>query len=177
MANICSFDNLSEKNTYMDGDDRYTYLEFTGTDCDYNWGEISEEPFKDHSCRFSLESFKELWRSMIEKTIKLGKKPILLSLTPLNATRFFSWSTRDLDSESILEFFDHDIESLNEIHESYNSALYDLSKEYGTPIIDVYTDLAKALPHTDVFDYDGLHLNEKGQSVLKSIIAGKSKKN
>ena len=35
----------------------YTILEFGGNDCDYNWAEVSENPYRQHLCNTPIALF------------------------------------------------------------------------------------------------------------------------
>ena len=50
----------------------YTFLEFGGNDCDFNWGRIADSPADEHQPKTILDTFKEKFCALIERVRALG---------------------------------------------------------------------------------------------------------
>lgn len=73
------------------GEYDYTVLEFGGNDCDFDWKSVSDDPEAAHICKTPLEAFKQKYARMLETIKRLGGKPIVLNLPPIDSGRYFRW--------------------------------------------------------------------------------------
>ena len=86
------------------GEYDYTVLEFGGNDCDFDWKSVSDDPEAAHICKTPLEAFKQKYARMLETIKRLGGKPIVLNLPPIDSGRYFRWISRNLSPSRILRF-------------------------------------------------------------------------
>ena len=71
-----------------------TALEFGGNDCDFDWKLISECPDDIHLPKTPLDELESLYCQIIDDVSESGSKPVLFTLPPLGAKRYFSWISR-----------------------------------------------------------------------------------
>ena len=72
----------------------HALLEFGGNDCDFNWQTIAEAPDREHTPHTPLSRFTALYRQMIQSLRAHHISPILLTLPPIDADRYFAWFTQ-----------------------------------------------------------------------------------
>lgn len=79
-------------------------MEFGGNDCDFNWKEISEKPLEMHKPKTQIEDFVKIHTETIDKIKAMGKIPVMLSLPPIDAEKYFSRISKGLNAENILKW-------------------------------------------------------------------------
>ncbi|MGF6375817.1 acyl-CoA thioesterase-1 [Clostridiales Family XIII bacterium PM5-7] len=144
----------------------YTILEFGGNDCDLNWAEVAQMPNIVHQAQVPIESFKAIYEQMIETTRAAGSNPILLSLPPLDAERFFHWVAKDLNKDNILTYLNNDVEYIFKWHEGYNDMIFQLAAEYSIPVIDIRSDFLNQQNYKNLLCIDGMHPNKEGHQLI-----------
>jgi len=162
--------NLLDKIESELKDYEYTFLEFGGNDCDYNWASVAENPDVEHDCNTPLEVFKEKYKSMIDRIKATGSHPVLVTLPPIDSKRFFDWVSKGLDKENILKFLG-DVEHIGRWQSLYNDAVKQLSKLYDLPILDIRSIFLKQNDFKDYICKDGIHPNEEGHKLIYTAIA------
>lgn len=147
----------------------YVILEFGGNDCNYNWEEVSKDPQGEHSPQVPVDTFKEKYREIIHIVKEQGCKPILLSLPPLSADRFFDWVSQGLSKENIMKFLGNK-EYIYRWHEMYNSTIFDLAQEEKVEILDIRKVFLPYRNYEDFLCIDGMHPNEKGHKLINQAL-------
>lgn len=148
----------------------YTILEFGGNDAALNWKEVSDSPYMDHSSKVPADTFKTKYADLINQTKKAGTTPVLLTLPPMDSRKYFSWISKDLDQESILEFLDGDVNALAEGHLEYNQMILDLADECNVPVIDIHSEFLKQKDFKSFLCLDGVHPNKAGHELMAKTI-------
>lgn len=156
----------------------YTFLEFGGNDCDFNWACIADSPSSEHCPKTILDSFKEQFCRLIERVRVLGSTPVIISLPPIDSESYFSFISRFMtkkQKENVILWLGGDINVISRWHEMYNRALFGISSFMAAPIIDITTpfDLCQGSMRT-LFCSDGIHPNAEGHRLIAASIAGKS---
>lgn len=151
------------------GDYDYTVLEFGGNDCDFDWAEVANSPDAPQLSKTPLDIFVETYREMIHLVRKNGGSPLMLSLPPIDAVRYFDWISQGLDAEAILHFLG-DKEHIYRWHEMYNVAVYRVAEEEKVPVIDITTDFLAMRNYQSCICDDGIHPNEKGHTIITKHI-------
>ena len=90
-------------------------MEFGGNDCSYNWREISENPDKEHYSKSSITEFIEIYSYLIDEFKKIGKEPVLLSLPPIDSTKYFDYISKKLNTDNILKLMEGNKRSKSEM--------------------------------------------------------------
>lgn len=147
----------------------YTVLEFGGNDCDFDWAAVAASPDGLHRSKTPVSDFEESYSGLIETVKKSGGTPVLLSLPPIDAKRYFAWISRGLNAENILHFLG-DIEYIYRWHEMYNLAVYRLALAHHVPLIDISSAFLQTENYQRLICEDGIHPNENGHSLISETI-------
>lgn len=153
----------------------YTFIEFGGNDCDFDWAGIADCPTTEHRPKTILESFKEQFKKLIERIRALGSKPIIISLPPIDSEYYFSFISRFMNCEqkrNVISWLGGDINVISRWHEMYNRALFEISRIMQAPIIDITTPFDKYQgAMRTLFCSDGIHPNAEGHKLIAASIA------
>lgn len=153
----------------------YVFLEYGGNDCDFHWMDIAREPRAEHRPKTMIGSFKEQFKTLVEKVRELGSRPVIVSLPPIDSEAYFSFLSRFMDKEqkeNVMTWLGGDIDIISRWHEKYNRALFDIAGITHTPIIDITSPFEKY--EGDVralFCTDGIHPNANGHKLIANSIS------
>ncbi len=145
-------------------------LEFGGNDCDFNWKEISEHPDEDHLPNTPIEAFTEQYRKMVRTVRQKGGNPILLTLPPLDAERYFNWLSVGLNPANILKWLG-DVNRIYRWHEYYNMAVCRVAAQLHAPLLDIRSAFLEHRDFRSLLCEDGIHPNEKGHALISAVLA------
>ena len=148
---------------------RYTALEFGGNDCDFDWAAVSERPDDTHLAKTPITDFEVIYSDIIDSVAASGSQPILFSLPPLNAHRYFSWVSKGLNAENILRWLG-DEEHIYRWHEMYNLVVVKLASVKNVPLIDIRGAFLECRNYLSLYCEDGIHPNEAGHALISSVI-------
>ena len=149
---------------------RYVIFEFGGNDCDFNWPEISANPEKNHRPNSTIEDFRRIYTGLIEKIKEMGKIPVLLSLPPVDAQRYFKKITQGLNKANILKWMDGNPQFITNWHERYNLEVFKLAIGNKIPVIDITSAFLEVKNYNRLLCEDGIHPNEEGHKVIAAAI-------
>lgn len=147
----------------------YIVLEFGGNDCDFDWVEVAKDPGAPHRCKTPLDEFERSYTEMIRTIRTNGGHPVILSLPPIDAQRYFNWISQGLDSGQILQFLG-DKEHIYRWHEMYNMAVCRIAQTEIVPLIDITTRFLEMVNYQSCICDDGIHPNEKGHAIIAKAI-------
>lgn len=147
----------------------YIVLEFGGNDCDYNWAEISADPDREHTPNTPPALFTQEYGQLISDVKRNGSRPVLLTLPPIDAPRYFAWVSRGLNAANILKWLG-DVEHIYRWHELYNLAVCRLAHDWGVPLIDISSSFLAAGNYQKFICQDGIHPNESGHRLISQTI-------
>ena len=152
----------------------YTFIEYGGNDCDFDWMKIADSPTEDHAPKTILADFRERFAGLIDKVRELGSKPIIISLPPILSAPYFSFFSRLMSEEqkkNVIGWLGGSTDIISRWHESYNRALFMIAKETQTPIIDITTPFDTFRGDiSSLFCADGIHPNDKGHRMIATTI-------
>lgn len=152
----------------------YTFIEYGGNDCDFDWMKIADSPMEDYSPKTTLDDFKERFVRLIGKVRNLGSKPVILSLPPILSTPYFSFFSRYMSEgqkENVISWLGGSTDIISRWHESYNRALFMIAKETQTPIIDITTPFDTFRGNiSSLYCADGIHPNVQGHRMIATAI-------
>ena len=166
--------SVIERHTADIADSDYTFIEYGGNDCDFDWMKIAQDPHGEHKARTPLEEFTEELSSLVAKIRKLGSVPVLISLPPILSDTYFSFFSRSMSDEqknNIKEWLGGDIGIISRWHESYNRALFQVANQTRTQIIDITTPFDTFRGDlTSLYCADGIHPNARGHKLIAHTI-------
>jgi lysophospholipase L1-like esterase len=151
----------------------YTILEFGGNDCDYNWAEVSEDPFRPHRCNTPIPQFRDKYIELINRVLQNGGSPVLLNLPPIDPKRYFRWISNGLNRKNILTFLG-EVDAIFRWQEMYSKAVEDLAAECKIPLIDIRSGFLNKKNFSNYLCADGIHPNEKGHLLISKAIREKA---
>lgn len=146
-------------------------IEFGGNDCDFNWDEVAENPYIDHYPNTDFNVFKNKLTELIKSLKDTNIIPVLLTLPPLDADRYFKWISKDNQekAKNILTW----LGSVTKIYwwqEKYNSAIVSIARNTRTRVIDIRSAFLDCPDFRQLLCDDGIHPNEKGHKVIADEI-------
>jgi len=141
-------------------------MNYGGNDCDFNWKEIAERPNDEHLPNTPIETFIETYHAIIERLKEKDIRPILTTLPPLDAQRFFDWFCNGLNKQNILNWLG-DVEAIYRWQEKYSKSVEKIATDTNTLLIDVRSEFMNQ--HNKVRNFiceDGAHVNTDGQKLI-----------
>ena len=160
---------IMEKHAAELSEYKYTALEFGGNVCDFDWAAISEHPNDIHMAKTPIDDFEILYSDIIDSVVESGSQPVLFSLPPLNASRYFSWVSKGLNAENILNWLG-DVEHIYRWHEMYNLVVVKLAAIKQIPLIDIRRAFLETRNYLSLYCEDGIHPNEAGHALISDVI-------
>ena len=152
---------------------QYVLLEYGGNDSDYNWQEIAEAPEKEHFPRTRLEVFEQVYERVINKIKEMGAIPLVLSLPPMDAERYFAFFSQKWEESfraNVMRWLGGSTNTIMSGHELYNLATMRVAQRTGTQWIDVTSGLLKDHNFRAYLCDDGIHPNERGQRMIAEAV-------
>jgi len=140
-------------------------MDFGGNDCDYNWGAVSERPDSNHLPQTPLDVFAETYYKIIALLKENGIRPILTTLPPLDAQKFFNWFCNGLDKANVLKWLG-DVHLIYRWQESYSRAVEKIAAETNTLLVDLRGAFLKHRDLERLLCADGTHPNTEGQKII-----------
>lgn len=162
-------------NRYLDkmSGAQYVLLEYGGNDSDYNWQEIAEAPEKEHFPRTRLEVFEQVYERVINKIKEMGAIPLVLSLPPMDAERYFAFFSQKWEDgfrANVMRWLGGSTNTIMSGHELYNLATMRIAQRTGAQWIDVTSGLLKGHNFRVYLCDDGIHPNERGQRMIAEAV-------
>lgn len=146
-------------------------LGYGGNDADFDWAAVAAAPEAEHQSHTPLQQFAALYRAAIDKLTALQIKPVLITLPPVCAERYFHWITRaGLSAERILSWLG-DVGAIYRYQERYSRTLESIARETGCPCIDLRGAMLQNRCLDGLYCLDGIHPNEAGQRILRETFA------
>lgn len=145
-------------------------IEFGGNDCNYDWAAVAARPEEEHQPRTSLALFTASLKEMVEAVRMKGILPVMMTLPPIDAERYFRFFTRNgLNGENIRKWLG-DIQHIYRWHERYNAAAARVAVECGCPLAGVREAFLGERNVGDLLCADGIHPNRKGHALMESVL-------
>lgn len=146
-------------------------IEFGGNDCDFNWEAIAENPLEQHNPNTDFNIFQKTLKNLIDSLNSSGIIPVLMTLPPLDADRYFKWISKNssIMGDKILTW----LGSVSKIYwwqERYNSAIISTAQETKTRCIDIRSAFLKTPDFRQFLCIDGIHPNQKGHILIAEKI-------
>jgi len=140
-------------------------MNYGGNDCDFNWKEIAERPHDEHLPNTPLNTFIDTYHTIIERLKEKGICPILTTLPPLDAQRFFDWFCNGLNKENILKWLKN-VEAIYRWQESYSRAVEKIAADANLLLVDIRSEFISHGNFRQFICEDGAHVNTDGQKLI-----------
>lgn len=140
-------------------------IEYGGNDSDYDWQDVASVKSKKYTPKTSLEQFKAYLIEIIRMIQNYNIKPILMTLPPIDAKRYFDWITKTASSDNILYFLG-DVDVIYRRQELYSNAILKIAFEEKVDLIDVREAFLKKDNFPNLLCEDGIHPNGEGQNLI-----------
>jgi acyl-CoA thioesterase-1 len=146
-------------------------IEFGGNDCDFQWDAIAENPAGTYHPNTDCTTFYEILTDMVKKLNAMNIVPVLVSLPPLDAEKYFHWVSKNSEKakENIMGFIGN-ISHIYSWHERYNAAILRVAEETKTRLIDIRSAFLQTEDYTSLICRDGIHPNKEGHRVIAEKI-------
>jgi len=146
-------------------------LEYGGNDCDFDWKEVAENPDLPHQPKTPLSLFKNTYHQIIGELKNRGIIPIIMSLPPICAERYFNWITRTgLSRERILSWLG-DIQTIARYQELYSLAVTEIALKTNSYFIDIRSAFLERRDYAALICEDGIHPNKAGHDLIAKVCA------
>lgn len=163
---------LQKLPTILEGDTEtnIVLLELGGNDCDYKWDEVCANPNADHQPNVPYVTFKQNVTAIIEKILAAGKRPVVMTLPPIDSDKYFDWIVADNKQrhDNLLSFLG-DKNYIYRTQERYANALQEIAGQYDLVTVKARESLLNVRKYSDYICKDGIHLNEQGQALIKKV--------
>ncbi|MBN1324927.1 MAG: SGNH/GDSL hydrolase family protein [Alphaproteobacteria bacterium] len=145
-------------------------LELGGNDCDFNWDNVAANPDADHQPNVTLEKFKQNIAKIIQMVKDTGRDLAFMTLPPIDSEKYFNWITRgDKTRVENIQRFLGERNYIYRHQELYAGALEEIATKNNIYKIPVRSGFLSIPRCCDYICDDGIHLNERGQDVMKTI--------
>lgn len=167
-ATVCDGMRIVEKNAQniKESSSDYVLMEFGGNDSDFRWSEISEKPRLNHRPKTEPEMFFSVYSSMIKKVKELGKKPVLISLPPIDPYKYIDRLSEKLNRDNMLIWLDNNIQRVADWHEMYNIEVFKIAIANNVRVIDITSGFYEKGSYSRFLCNDGVHPNEEGHRII-----------
>jgi lysophospholipase L1-like esterase len=145
-------------------------LELGGNDCDYDWEAVCRNPHDAHQPNVLFSDFKKNLSAIIEQIIKVGKRPVVMTLPPIDAEKYFNWIVGNCreKADRLLSFIG-DKSTIYRHQEMYATALERIALKYNLHTVNLRETLLGIRKYSEYLCLDGIHLNAMGQQLIKQV--------
>lgn len=147
-------------------------IEYGGNDCDFDWEAVARDPAGNHDPNTDPALFRELLKTLLLRFSNSDILPVLMTLPPLDADRYFAWVSRTSPEAggNILSF----LGSVNRIYwwqERYNAAILEVAAQMGVHVLDVRSAFLHEPDFREFLCADGIHPNAAGHRLMATCVS------
>lgn len=168
---IESGENILDRHLSNIHDAKYALLCYGGNDSDYNWRSIALSPRCEHYPKTPIAQFEKTYRRIIDKVRQAGLIPVVMSLPPMDAEKYYRFFTSMFSNEekrNVSRWLKGGSDAIYAGHELYNDAVKRIASTADVQMIDV----SNAFHDTEKYlCVDGIHPNNAGQEKIAKTIA------
>ncbi|MCL2079503.1 MAG: SGNH/GDSL hydrolase family protein [Oscillospiraceae bacterium] len=137
-----------------------------GNDCDFDWKAIAEHPEGEHKPNTPIEVFAEKYKKIIEFLKDKDIRPVITTLPPLSAQKFFNWFCGGLEKKANVLKWLGGVEAIYRWQENYSRTIERLAGETEALLVDLRGAFLKHRKIEQLLCADGAHPNTEGQKVI-----------
>jgi lysophospholipase L1-like esterase len=147
-------------------------VEYGGNDCDFDWSSIASDPGGVHDPKTPPRQFETTLKTMISTLRKQQVTPLLMTLPPIDAKRYFEYFCRKgLDKDAILGWLHGDIQTIERFQELYSLKIGEVARQTGTTLIDIRSAFLGRWDCSSLICADGIHPNRTGHLLIASMFS------
>ena len=110
---------------------------FGGNDIDYDWRAVAADPHAEHLPHTPPKRFCENMRAMVCLARSRGMEPLLMTLPPIDAVRYYEWIGRDIEGKENILVWLGDVQQIYRSHAAYNRLVVELARQLGCRLVDL----------------------------------------
>lgn len=142
-------------------DAAWALMGYGGNDSDYAWAAIAADPTAQHLPRTSLARFSQVLADTVALLRERGIKPVLMTLPPIDAQRYFDFFSASLDRDALLTWLG-EVGVIYRTQEMYSDAIAAFARREDVKLIDVRRLFLPDHHLRDLIAADGIHLTLPG---------------
>ena len=147
-------------------------IEYGGNDCDFDWEAIARDPTGNHDPKTNLAQFKELLKTLLLRFSGERVLPVLMTLPPLDADRYFAWvSQASPDAAANILAWLGTVSRIYWWQERYNAAILDVAARMGVHVLDVRSAFLGEADYREYLCMDGIHPNASGHRLMADCVS------
>jgi len=139
---------------------------YGGNDCDYNWAEVAADGNIIHPPKTAPVKFEETLDKILDILINYDIKPILMTLPPIFATRYYEWFMQTgLNKENIMKHLGS-IDIIYRHQEYYSNIIASVAAKRNIDIANVREKFLLRKDMISLIGKDGIHPNYEGEQII-----------
>jgi len=146
-------------------------IEFGGNDCNFNWSEVAASPDTEHLPLTPRDRFLATYRSIVQTLREKGIRPALMTLPPIDASRYFAFIGKAGNNLHNILHWLGDVQRIYRFHESYSNAVAKLAREEKCDLVDVRAYFLDQPNYKELIGIDGLHPTREGYRLVSQACA------
>lgn len=149
---------------------KYALLCYGGNDSDYNWRDIATSPTSEHAPKTPISIFEKTYMRIIDKVRKAGLIPLVMSLPPMDAEKYYKFFTSVFSAEekrNVSRWLKTGADAIWAGHELYNDAVKRVAAASDSVLLDLSSVFKKP---EKTLCIDGIHPNLDGQREIADLI-------
>lgn len=140
---------------------------FGGNDVDHNWAEIAEHPQEENPPHVKPERFAANLREMVQAVREKGIRPVLMTLPPIDARRYFNWLSKGIAKpQNILRWLG-DVSTIFRHHAQYSGIVKQTAEKERCDLVDIRSAFLNQPRYSDFLCLDGIHPNAQGHELME----------
>ena len=129
---------------------------FGGNDIDYDWRAVAADPHAEHLPHTPPKRFCENMRAMVCLARSRGMEPLLMTLPPIDAVRYYEWIGRDIEG---------------------NRLVVELARQLGCRLVDLRASFLENGDYRPYLCMDGIHPNAEGHVLMERVFLRYAREN
>ena len=144
-------------------------IESGGNDCDHDWIAMAKNPQNPPDYRTPIADFMRILDEMVHTVREHKMTPILMTMPPLVADRWYKTICNGSSPEIIKEYLLGDIHNLYRKHELYSLNIMEYAWKNNVQFVDMRKALLELPDYGEYMCLDGIHPNAKGYAYMATI--------
>ena len=140
-------------------------MNYGGNDANFNWQQVAMHPLDEHLPATPLQVFVKTYTEVVHKLKQMHITPILATLPPMDAQKFFDWFCKDINKENVLKWLGS-VSGIYRYQENYSLMVEKIARQAQVPLVDLRGAFLKYRRIDNLLCEDGIHPNTAGQKVI-----------